>query len=72
MAAEIYSRKQRSNRAVLAGVVMIATAFLLDWLAFAPLVVTTFGALAGLVLLMYGVYAGWSIFYERESDGPAS
>lgn len=35
-------------------------------------VTTTVAAIAGFVLLMYGVHVGWLVFYERESDGPAS
>lgn len=34
--------------------------------------VTTAGAIIGFVMLMYGVHLGWLIFYERDSDGPAS
>jgi hypothetical protein len=29
-------------------------------------------AIAGFVLLMYGVQVGWLVFYDRESDGPPS
>ncbi len=33
---------------------------------------TTAAAIAGFVLLMYGVHLGWSVFYDSESDGPPS
>jgi hypothetical protein len=37
-----------------------------------PQLVTTAAAVAGFVLVMYGVHVGWLVFYDREPDGPAS
>ena len=39
-------------------------------LRLAPDVVTTLVGIAGFVGLMYGVHLGWTVFYDRESDGP--
>jgi hypothetical protein len=38
----------------------------------APPMATTAAAIAGCLLLMYGVHLGWLVFYDRESDGPPS
>jgi Flp pilus assembly protein protease CpaA len=70
--AEIARRKRRSNRAVLAGVCLMAVALLASAVQIAPSLATTAGAVAGFVLLMYGVHVGWLVFYDRESDGPPS
>ena len=71
-AAEIWRRKRRSNRAVLVGVVIVATALLGSSLEVAPMLVTTIVALVGMVLVMYGVHVGWLLFFDREPDGPSS
>ena len=71
-AAEIRSRKRRCNRAVLAGAALMAVAMLVSGYDLAPQLATTLAALAGFVLVMYGVHVGWLVFYEREPDGPAS
>ncbi|HEY5822252.1 MAG TPA: hypothetical protein VIT20_09770 [Propionibacteriaceae bacterium] len=65
-------RKSRSNRAVLSGVGLMTAALLLSSWELAPLLATTLGAIIGFSLLMYGVHVGWLVFYDRESDGPAS
>jgi hypothetical protein len=71
-AAQIRGRKRRSNRAVVAGLSLIAVALLVSTWRLAPDFVTTAAAIAGFGLLMYGVHLGWLVFYEREPDGPAS
>lgn len=38
----------------------------------APQLVTTAAAIAGFVLLMYGVHLGWLVFYDSDPDGPPS
>lgn len=70
--AEIGRRKRRSNRAVLAGICLMATALLLSSADFGPRVATTGGAIGGFALLMYGVHVGWLVFYDRDPEGPAS
>lgn len=50
----------------------MATALLVSFYAAAPPLVTTAAALAGFVLVTYGVHVGWLVFYDSESDGPAS
>ena len=71
-AALVRTRKRRSNKAVLAGMSLIAVALLVSaWELVADLV-TTFAAIAGLLILMYGVHLAWLVFYEREPDGPSS
>ena len=62
--------KRRSNKAVLAGLSLIAVALLVSALRLLPDAVTTFAAILGFGLVSYGVHLGWVIFYERESDGP--
>ena len=71
-AAEIRRRKRRSNRAVVAGLSLIAVALLLSSREVAPAVATTLAAIVGFGLLMYGVHVAWLVFYEREPDGPSS
>jgi Flp pilus assembly protein protease CpaA len=71
-AAQIRGRKRRSNRAVVAGLSLIAVALLVSTWRLAADFVTTAAAIAGFGLLMYGVHLGWLVFYEREPDGPAS
>jgi hypothetical protein len=71
-AAKIRSRKRRCNRAVLAGVILMAAAMTVSALDLAPQILTTVVAITGFVLVGYGVHVGWLVFYEREPDGPAS
>jgi hypothetical protein len=71
-AAEIGRRKRRSNRAVVAGLSLIVVALLLSSQEVAPAVATTFAAIVGFGLLMYGVHVAWLVFYERDPDGPSS
>jgi hypothetical protein len=68
----IRSWKRRSNRAVLAGLVMMAVALLVSSWELVPDLVTTVAAIAGFLILMYGVHLAWLVFYEREPDGPSS
>ena len=70
--AQIGRRKRRSNRAVLAGIGLIAVGLLASAADLAPALATTATAVLGFVLLMYGVHVGWLVFYDRESDGPPS
>jgi hypothetical protein len=71
-AAQIHRRKRRSNRAVLAGLCVMTLALLISYWGIAPPLATTVVAMAGFVLLMYGVHVGWLLFYDREPDGPSS
>ena len=71
-AAQIRGWKRRSNRAVVAGLSLIAVALLLSTWRLAPDFLTTAGAIFGFGLIMYGVHLGWLVFYDREPDGPAS
>ncbi|CAA9387560.1 MAG: hypothetical protein AVDCRST_MAG75-1370 [uncultured Propionibacteriaceae bacterium] len=64
-------RKRRANRAVLGGLCLMAAALCASSMGFAQRA-TTAAAIAGFVLLMYGVHLGWSVFYDSESDGPPS
>jgi hypothetical protein len=64
--------KQRSNRAVLAGLSLIAVALLVSSWELLPDLATTIAAIAGFLILMYGVHLAWLVFYEREPDGPSS
>lgn len=68
----IRSRKRRSNRAVLAGLLLMAVALVVSSTKLAPDLATTVAAIAGFLILMYGVHLGWLVFYERELDGPSS
>jgi Flp pilus assembly protein protease CpaA len=68
----IRSRKRRSNRAVLAGLLLIAVALVVSSTKLAPDLATTVAAIAGFLILMYGVHLAWLMFYEREPDGPSS
>ena len=70
--AQIRGRKRRSNRAVVAGLSLIAVALLVSTWRLTPDFLTTAAAIVGFGLLMYGVHLGWLVFYEREPDGPAS
>jgi Flp pilus assembly protein protease CpaA len=71
-AAEIRGRKRRSNRAVLVGFSLMAFALLVSSRELAPPLATTVAAIAGFVIVMYGVHVGWLVFYDREPDGPPS
>ena len=68
----IRSRRRRSNRAVLAGLLLMTVALLVSSRDLAPDLVTTVTAIAGFLILMYGVHLAWLVFYEREPDGPSS
>jgi hypothetical protein len=68
----IRSWKRRSNRAVLAGSSQIAAALLVSSWEILPDLATTIAAIAGFLILMYGVHLAWLAFYEREPDGPSS
>lgn len=50
----------------------MTVAMVLSGLGVGSPLATTVGALAGFVLLAYGVHVGWLVFYERDPDGPAS
>jgi hypothetical protein len=50
----------------------MAVALLVSSRGLAPDVATTVAAIAGLLILMYGVHLAWLVFYEREPDGPSS
>jgi Flp pilus assembly protein protease CpaA len=69
---EIRGRKRRSNRAVLVGLSVIAFALMVSSWKLAPPLATTIAAIAGFVIVMYGVHLGWLLFYDREPDGPSS
>ena len=71
-APPIRSWKRRSNRAVLAGLMLMAVALVVSSWELVPDVVTTVAAIAGFLILMYGVHLAWLAFYEREPDGPSS
>jgi O-antigen ligase len=71
-AGEIRSRKRRADRAVLAGVCLIAAALLISSWKLAPAIATSLAAIVGLGLVAYGVHVAWLVFYEREPDGPSS
>jgi hypothetical protein len=71
-AAEIRRRKRRSDRAVVAGLSLIAVALLVSSRELAPALATTFAAIVGFGLLMYGVHVAWLMFYDREPQGPSS
>jgi len=71
-AAQIRGWKRRSNRAVVAGLSLIAVALLVSTWRLVPDFVTTAGAILGFGLIMYGVHLAWLVFYDREPDGPAS
>jgi hypothetical protein len=70
--AEVWRRKRRSSRAVLAGVAEMAVAMVLSALGAGPPLLTTIGWVAGFVLVLYGVHVGWMVFYDREPEGPSS
>jgi hypothetical protein len=71
-AAEVRGRKRRSNRAVLSGLCVIAFALLVSSFDLVPPLATTIAAVAGFLLVMYGVHLAWLVFYEREPEGPSS
>ena len=68
----IRGRKRRSNRAVLAGLLLMAVALVVSSTKLAPDLATTVVAIAGFLIFMYGVHLAWLMFYEREPDGPSS
>jgi hypothetical protein len=71
-AAEAGRRKRRSSRAVVGGCSLMTVALILSAADVGPAIATTVGAVVGFVLLLYGVHVGWLVFYDRDSDGPAS
>ena len=71
-AAEVGRRKRRSNRAVLGGLGLIALALLVTAARLLPPLPPTLLGVAGFALLMYGVHLAWTVFYDREPDGPPS
>ena len=71
-AAEIRGRKRRSNWTVLTGLSLMAFALLVSSWELGPPLATTVAAIAGFVIVMYGVHVGWLVFYDRETDGPSS
>jgi hypothetical protein len=66
----VRSRKQRSTRAVVAGMGLMALALLVSARDLAPMMVTTVMGIAGFILMTYGVNVGWLVFYDKEPDGP--
>jgi hypothetical protein len=50
----------------------MAVALLVSSRGLAPDVATTVAAIAGFLILTYGVHLAWLVFYEREPDGPSS
>jgi Flp pilus assembly protein protease CpaA len=68
----IRSRKRRSNRAVLAGLLLMAVALAVSSRELVPDLGTTVAAIAGFLIVTYGVHLTWLVFYEREPDGPSS
>jgi len=71
--AELVRRRKRAcNRAVFIGLCWIVVALAASALDLVPPIVTTLLAVAGFLLLMYGVHVGWLVFYERDPDGPSS
>jgi hypothetical protein len=50
----------------------MAVALLVSSWELVPDLVTTVAAIAGFLILMYGVHLAWLMFYEREPDGPSS
>ena len=50
----------------------MAVTMVLSVLDAAPPLVTTIGWLIGFVLVLYGCHLGWTVFYDREPDGPSS
>jgi Flp pilus assembly protein protease CpaA len=71
-AEEVRRRKRRSNRAVFVGSCWMVLALLASGADLVPPLASTLVAIAGLVLLMYGVHVGWLVVYERDPDGPSS
>jgi hypothetical protein len=57
---------------VLGGVTLMLVALIASSVDLVPQLLTTAAAVAGFVLVMYGVHVGWLVFYDREPDGPAS
>ena len=70
--SQIRATKGRSTRAVLIGIALMVAGLLGSASDLAPELLATAAAVAGFAHLMYGVHVGWQIFYDRESDGPAS
>jgi Flp pilus assembly protein protease CpaA len=71
-AQEVRRRKRRSNRAVFVGSCWMVLALVASAAELVPPLASTIVAIAGFVLLMYGVHLGWLVVYERDPDGPSS
>ena len=65
-------RKQAGNRTVFVGSCWMVLALLASSAGLVPPLATTLLAVAGFLLLMYGVHVSWLVVYEREPDGPSS
>ena len=63
---DVWRRKRRANRAVLAGVAEMVVTMVLSAQHTGPLLLTTLGWLTGLALVVYGVHVGWMVFYDRD------
>ena len=70
--AEVRRRKRRADRAVVSGLALMAVALLVSSWEIAPSIATTFAATVGFVLFADGVHVAWTVFYDREPDGPSS
>lgn len=70
--AQVRRRKRISNRTVFTGSCWMVVALVASAADLVPPLATTLLALAGFVLLVYGVHVGWLIFYEGDPDGPSS
>ncbi len=71
-ATEVGKQKRRCNRCVLVGLALMLVGLLGSGSRLAPELLATAAAVVGFGHLMYGVHLGWQVFYDRESDGPAS
>lgn len=68
----VRAKKLRSNRATLIGIALMVLGLFGSVTDLAPELLATVAAVVGFAYLMYGVHVGWEVFYDRESDGPAS
>jgi hypothetical protein len=71
-AEEVRRRKRLSNRTVFVGSCWMVLALASSAAQLVPPLASTLVAVAGFVLLMFGVHVGWLVVYERDPDGPAS
>jgi len=70
--AQVGRRKRISNRTVFTGSCWMLFALVASAAELVPPLASTMLAIAGFVLVMYGVHVGWLVVYEREPDGPSS